>query len=70
MLKTRIGPYMLRLIQLFAVEFSIQEEDEQVDVDLRSAEHFHHGDSLVLQLEQILSTDQQGRKMWLGPAET
>lgn len=38
-------------------EFLVEEEDEQIDVDFGFIKHLHHGDFLVLQLQQILHTD-------------
>jgi hypothetical protein len=37
-----------------SVEFSVDEEDEEVDVDLGFVEHLDHRHALILQLEQIL----------------
>lgn len=37
-----------------AEELLVQQEDEQVDVHLGFVKHLHDGDSLVLQLEEIL----------------
>ncbi len=35
-------------------ELLVEEEDEQIDVDFGFIKHLHHGDLLVLQLQQIL----------------
>lgn len=38
-------------------ELLVEEEDEQIDVDFGFIKHLHHGDLLVLQLQQILHTN-------------
>ena len=37
-------------VRLFAVEFFVEQEDEEVDIDLCLVKHWHDGDALVLEL--------------------
>lgn len=43
----------------FLEELLVEEEDEQVDVDLRLVEHLHHRHTFVLQLQQVLVFEEE-----------
>ena len=45
---------MQSLSKLFPVELSVEEKDEEVDIDLGTIEHLHDCHALVLQLQEIL----------------
>lgn len=41
-------------LTLFAIELLVDEENEKVHIDLGFVKHFHHSNSLILQLQQVL----------------
>ena len=45
---------MQSLPKLFPVELSVEEKDEEVDVDLGTIEHLHDCHTVILQLQEIL----------------
>lgn len=46
------------LRSLFSIEFSVQEEDEKVDVHFGFVEHLHDGHAVILQLKEVLHIKQ------------